>query len=509
MDEGACVVTAEGDCLAPYTWHRDWTSCMPNLCGYCPAVDTGLPITLLLSGVYLNDVPVELGDFLCVTDVEQDSLPVGGSPLGGSYPHGVTAWRGDPGYDLPGATCGDSIGYRLRVGATGASYTNAVAIYTNGDGLFCGEPYTTVTLHFGGNQPSRGFTRGDVDASGELNISDPIYSLTYQFAGGAGPPCLDAADDDDSGEVNISDPIYSLMYQFAAGPVPPAPFPGCGVDPGFDPIGCDRFPPCDGKAVSGPKVTKVVDGSKRLVLEMDPGTSPDSLTLKVTVVTDAPLAGLEGTAGFDPSRLQFVRFVKSGSGSRMDFLSARDVADPPRVRLGGVPDFGLVKLPAPGTYEIGRLVFARRGPTVPLDGAVWLTGGRFVGRDLRAYQIEGGSLADPTKPGVPVVPEGKSVTESVSTRLRVTPNPFTGSITLYIAGPAATSARVRIFDAAGRLVRVAWEGVLDGRERAITWNGKDQAGRDAPSGIYLVRVQSMASSGGMRGETIGRLVKTR
>jgi flagellar hook assembly protein FlgD len=37
----------------------------------------------------------------------------------------------------------------------------------------------------------------------------------------------------------------------------------------------------------------------------------------------------------------------------------------------------------------------------------------------------------------------------------------------------------------------------------ITWDGKDRSGRDAPAGIYLVRVESTG------GQALGRLVKTR
>ena len=89
------------------------------------------------------------------------------------------------------------------------------------------------------------------------------------------------------------------------------------------------------------------------------------------------------------------------------------------------------------------------------------------------------------------------------TTLRAAPNPFTGSTTLRLSGPPAISARVLVFDAAGRLVRTAWEGSLDGREVTIIWDGKDQSGRETPAGIYLLRVESTA------GEAIGRLVKTR
>jgi flagellar hook assembly protein FlgD len=87
------------------------------------------------------------------------------------------------------------------------------------------------------------------------------------------------------------------------------------------------------------------------------------------------------------------------------------------------------------------------------------------------------------------------------TTLRAAPNPFTGSTTLHLAGPPATSARLLIFDASGRLVRTAWEGSLGGREVAIIWDGRDQSGRETPAGVYLLRVESTG------GDAMGRLVK--
>jgi len=77
-----------------------------------------------------------------------------------------------------------------------------------------------------------GFRRGDVDGSGVLDLSDPIFSLTFQFMGGSKPGCMDAADADDSGTVDLSDPIFSLTFQFMGGTPPPAPGPTtCGPDP--------------------------------------------------------------------------------------------------------------------------------------------------------------------------------------------------------------------------------------------------------------------------------------
>ncbi len=87
--------------------------------------------------------------------------------------------------------------------------------------------------------------------------------------------------------------------------------------------------------------------------------------------------------------------------------------------------------------------------------------------------------------------------------VRARPNPFSAGVSLRIAGPKAVAARVVIFDAGGRLVRTAWSGMLTGRALTVTWNGRDDSGHEAATGIYLVRLESGA------GNAIGRLVKLR
>ena len=84
------------------------------------------------------------------------------------------------------------------------------------------------------------FLRGDDDASGVVDLSDPVFNLSFQFLSGRAPPCMDAADTDDSGLIDLSDPVYSLVHQFLSGPAPPAPgLKTCGKDPT-----ADGFPKC-------------------------------------------------------------------------------------------------------------------------------------------------------------------------------------------------------------------------------------------------------------------------
>jgi hypothetical protein len=105
---------------------------------------------------------------------------------------------------------------------------------------------------------------------------------------------------------------------------------------------------------------------------------------------------------------------------------------------------------------------------------------------------------------IPCVNSGVDEGELVTVLgIHATPNPFTGSVALRVAGPKATSARILIFDAAGRLVRTAWNGTLSGHAFTVSWDGRDDSGRKAPAGIYLVRAE------GTSGNAVRRLVMMR
>ncbi|MFQ5653635.1 MAG: hypothetical protein ACE5GW_02755 [Planctomycetota bacterium] len=95
------------------------------------------------------------------------------------------------------------------------------------------------------------FIRGDANGDGIVDIADPVSNLAFFLTGGASP-CLDAQDVNDNGFVSIADPIYNLFQLFASGPPPPAPFPGCGIDPAPDALGCLSPPAGCGPVVPAP-----------------------------------------------------------------------------------------------------------------------------------------------------------------------------------------------------------------------------------------------------------------
>jgi C1A family cysteine protease len=70
------------------------------------------------------------------------------------------------------------------------------------------------------------------------------------------------------------------------------------------------------------------------------------------------------------------------------------------------------------------------------------------------------------------------------------PNPFNGTTTIAYTLAEPSHVDIRIYDPAGRLVRIVESGAREqGRHTAI-WNGKDNAGHGVASGVYFCRLKA-------------------
>ena len=70
------------------------------------------------------------------------------------------------------------------------------------------------------------------------------------------------------------------------------------------------------------------------------------------------------------------------------------------------------------------------------------------------------------------------------------PNPFSAETEIAFSLPAPGRVTLRIYDVTGRLVRTLVSGPAEAGVRRVTWNGKDEFGRQARSGIYFVRLEA-------------------
>jgi len=92
----------------------------------------------------------------------------------------------------------------------------------------------------------REFQRGDVDADGKVNLTDPINILGFLFFGSFRPDCRDALDANDDGGVNLADAVFLLTFLFRGGDEIRSPFRECGTDvqPEEPDLGCESFTLC-------------------------------------------------------------------------------------------------------------------------------------------------------------------------------------------------------------------------------------------------------------------------
>ncbi len=137
--------------------------------------------------------------------------------------------------------------------------------------------------------------------------------------------------------------------------------------------------------------------------------------------------------------------------------------------LVGTRDAGTVQVDLPLTEE--ELEGASARNALRITARSTYDGG---GSDSRELDLAGATL--------PIL--------SQSPNLNAQPNPFNPSTTIRfsVSGTTARPGRLDLFDVTGRLVAVMAEGPFSPGSHAFIWNGENNKGRPASSGIYIARL---------------------
>jgi flagellar hook assembly protein FlgD len=69
------------------------------------------------------------------------------------------------------------------------------------------------------------------------------------------------------------------------------------------------------------------------------------------------------------------------------------------------------------------------------------------------------------------------------------PNPFNPTTMIHYGLPETQNVRIMIYSLLGQEVAVLLNTIQSPGNYRIPWNGKDQQGKDLPSGVYLIRLQ--------------------
>jgi hypothetical protein len=85
---------------------------------------------------------------------------------------------------------------------------------------------------------------------------------------------------------------------------------------------------------------------------------------------------------------------------------------------------------------------------------------------------------------------GVSLADLAENRLSAAPNPFRSETTIGFALPARGDVAIKIFEVSGRAVRTYRRAGIASGEHTITWDGRDDAGRDVGSGVFFYRLET-------------------
>jgi len=237
--------------------------------------------------------------------------------------------------------------------------------------------------------------------------------------------------------------------------------------------------------------------AQSVTIALVPGTlalAPDSVfTLELRVTqSGSAFNAFDATVGFDTAavRFQATSPVSQQIGSLITAASCNSpfhVFTPP----GGSDSVSTsvaifcngVSVTGPG--QLYKLKF--KASHVPADGWIRIRSATFYNAGVYVapqvvplYTSDAHVVVGTTGVGPGGAGEGFA-------RLVAGPNPARGAVMLVLAGRAPGGGRVEIHDALGRLVRRL---DVPAGLASVRWDGRDDAGRATPSGVYLVRWSS-------------------
>jgi len=122
----------------------------------------------------------------------------------------------------------------------------------------------------------------------------------------------------------------------------------------------------------------------------------------------------------------------------------------------------------------------------PLDDGAWAGILGAVAARIAARPWTPEAVADPAAAAAP------------DRLLAAVPNPFAAQTEVQLALARPEPAALAVYDANGRLVTTLLDAVLPAGEHAVAWDGRDAAGRPAPSGAYFVRLVTARSTGAQK-----------
>ena len=130
-------------------------------------------------------------------------------------------------------------------------------------------------------------------------------------------------------------------------------------------------------------------------------------------------------------------------------------------------------------------ITVRKGLVIGEGEVVFQTGGEIDCGNLQIHETPRWLFGVGT-----TAPGSRSASRVVALLNRAVPNPFTASMSYaYEITGGDQPVEIAVYNVAGRMVKSLVSSTMPAGRHTATWNGTDEAGSRAPSGVYFVRAR--------------------
>jgi len=142
--------------------------------------------------------------------------------------------------------------------------------------------------------------------------------------------------------------------------------------------------------------------------------------------------------------------------------------------------------------EEGRfiaIIYSLNGDSMPSGDFAFLT--LPYSGDVQSVAIEKAYVSDPYARMMPLkIGAGGPLAQYGFALRKLAPNPFRDDLQIEFTLPDACPVSLRVYDAAGRLIRTILDGRLKAGLHRYRWNGRDSLGREVSQGVYFIHLTS-------------------
>ena len=213
----------------------------------------------------------------------------------------------------------------------------------------------------------------------------------------------------------------------------------------------------------------------------DPGHED---TIEVFSFSQASVVAIDPLTGLPSGKKQYfpLRLRKASDAATIDMMAALDRIDTlSRFQLLVVSPSGT------GTLQVDLLGASLLSVDIGIEGGGVMEETWTVAYDrIRWEDLVTGEIYEDTMQSTSIE---NGLPEDLA-RVATVPNPTSGPTEFSFRVPAAGYVSIDVFDFRGRRVARVYEGSSFRSEGVVAWNGRDDAGREIASGVYLVKMRA-------------------